>query len=418
MQYKRILMSCLVVILILCTSVFSIGATEETPFEVAVEVSSSAATIEEPFVLQAGDSFTVSVSINGNPSFSRLELKLSYDAEALTLVKTEAGKVDFVAGDLISADSFYIDAGKSGSIIVRNQTASDSTEIKANGTIITFNFKVNANVHADAAVKVDEAMFMTAGYNILKPAIKANTTEVHVHKITAEPVVEAATCQAPSKSTYTCETCQEKFVISGTELGAHSFGEWKTTTNPTCTEGGSEARKCTIEGCTVEETKDIAPLNHDYSAEQIVDVEPTCTTEGSKSRHCSRCDSTSEVAKIAALGHDFGEWTLETAATCTDKGSEKHTCKRNCGASETREIAAKGHTSVAFENVPATKEAPGFTGGTYCSECNITLTDRAVIEQLKDYTWIYILVAVVVVVAIGGGVCAYVFVVKKKKANG
>ena len=44
MQYKRILMSCLIVILILCTSVLGIGATEEAPvFQIAVGVDASTA---------------------------------------------------------------------------------------------------------------------------------------------------------------------------------------------------------------------------------------------------------------------------------------------------------------------------------------------------------------------------------------
>lgn len=416
MQYKRILMSCLIVILILCTSVLSIGATEETPFEVAVEVTSSTAVSKEPLVLQAGDSFTVSVSIDGNPTFSLIELKLNYDAEALTLVTKADGTVDFASGDVIAAKDLYVDATKPGTIKVLNYNTNDA--IKANGTIITFNFKVNENVHADVAVELTDAIFVNAGFDIFQPAIVANTKEVHVHKITAAAVVEAATCIAPEKTTYTCDTCKENIVVLGTELGEHNFGEWTTVTAPTCTEKGSEERACTI--CKeAKETKELDALGHDYSAEWTTDKEATCIAPGSKSHHCSRCDSTTDVTEIPTLGHDFGEWTVETAATCTAKGVEKRTCNRaGCSEAETRSLAATGHKSTPFEEVAATKEAPGFTGGTYCSECNITLTERVVIPQLKDYTWIYILVAVVVVVAIAGGVCAYVFVVKKKKANG
>jgi hypothetical protein len=406
-------MSCLIVILILCKSVLSIGATEETPFTIAVEVNSSTAVAEEPFVLQAGDSFTVSISIDGNPTFSLVELKLNYDAEALTLATKADGSVDFVAGELFAAKDIYVDAVKPGSIKVLNYNTTDV--IKANGSIVTFTFKVNENVHADVAVELVDAIFVNAGFDIFTPAVVANTKEVHVHKITAEPVVEAATCKAPAKTTYTCDTCKEEIVILGTELGEHTFGEWTTTSAPNCTDKGSEERVCTI--CSeAKETKELEALGHDYSTEWTVDKTETCTTPGSKSHHCSRCDSKTDVTEIAALGHDFGEWTVETAATCTEKGSEKRTCSRNCGESETRAIAAAGHKAVAFEEVAATKEAPGFTGGTYCSECNITLTERVIIPQLKDYTWIYVLVAVVVVVVVAGGVCAFVLSSKKKKA--
>ena len=408
MQYKRILMSCLIVILILCTSVLSIGATEATPFTIAVEASSSTAVTEEPLVLQAGDSFTVSISIDGNPSIAAFELWLTYDVEALTLV-------DYTVGNIVTAEELYVDTTASGTIKMLNRTWSN--EIKANGTIVTLNFKVNADVHTKTAVQLTRTVVMTKDFNLLNPAV-VNNAEINVHKITAEPVVEAATCLAPSKTTYTCETCKEEFVILGTELGAHAFGEWTTVTAPTCTEKGSEERVCTV--CNTEkETRETDALNHDYSTEWTIDTEATCVTPGSKSHHCTRCDDKADVTEIAALGHDFGDWTVEKAATCTEKGSEKRTCKREgCTEAETREIDALGHKSVAFEEVEATKDAPGKTGGTYCSVCNTTLTERTEVPQLKDYTWIYILVAVVAVVAIGGGVCAYVFVVKKKKANG
>ena len=411
MQYKRILMSCLIVILILCTSVLSIGATEETPFTIAVEVDSSAAVTKEPFVLKAGDSFTVSISIDGNPTFAAFELWLTYDADALTLVKSEAGTV-------VPANELFVDGSVAGTIRMMNRTWTG--EVKNNGTLVTFTFKVNENVHISAAIELSRCVVMNIGqgFELLNPTVVTNTDAIHVHNITAAPSVEAATCVAPSKTTYTCDTCKEQIVVLGTELGAHSFGEWTTVTAPTCTEKGTDERVCTV--CTTEkETRETEALNHDYSTEWTVDVEATCVTPGSKSHHCSRCEDKADVTEIAALGHDFGDWTVEKAATCTEKGSEKRTCKREgCSVAETRDIEALGHKSVAFEEVAATKEAPGKTGGTYCSVCNETLTARTDIPQLKDYTWIYILVAVVVVVAIAGGVCAYVFVVKKKKANG
>ena len=420
MQYKRTLMSCLIVILILCTSVLGIGATEEaTPFEVAVEVESSTAISTEPFVLQAGDSLTVSISINGNPTFGVIELWLKYDPEILTLVKTESGAIDYTAGDVIAADEFIV--FEYGEDVIKIFNTTMDKEFEKSGTIITFNFKVKENVHASSVVELTKAAFYSAKTENGMQKIKVDSltnANVHAHKFTAEPVVEAATCVAPSKTTYTCDTCKEEVVILGNELGAHSFGEWTTVTAPTCTEKGSDERVCTV--CNTEkETKETDALGHDYSTEWTVDTEANCVAPGSKSHHCSRCDDKADVTEIAALGHDFGDWTVEKAATCTEKGSEKRTCKREgCAETETREIEALGHKPVAFEEVEATKEAVGYTGGTYCSVCNETLTERTEIPQLKDYTWIYILVAVVVVVAIGGGVCAYIFVVKKKKANG
>lgn len=416
MQYKRTLMSCLIVILILCTSMLGIGATEEaTPFEVAVEVNSSTAISTEPFVLQAGDSLTVSIAINGNPTFGAFELWLKYDPEVLTLVKTEDGKISYTAGDVVAADELIVMCPTDNSVKVVNKTWSE--DIKNNGTIITLNFKVNETAHASSALELDKTIFMTSNIKIVK-VDTVTDADVHVHKFTSEPTVEAATCSAFSKTTYTCDTCKEAVVIEGTEYGAHSFGEWKTVTEATCDTIGSEERVCTI--CETEkETRDVDSLGHDFSENRVQDLAPTCTTEGSESKVCSRCGLKTDTTAISALGHQFGEWTKVKDPTCEETGSKKRTCTREgCNEAETLEIDALGHQSVPHKEEPATKDAPGYTGGTYCSVCEKTLTPRDEIPQIKDYTWIYILVAVVVVVAIGGGVCAYVFVVKKKKANG
>ena len=41
--------------------------------------------------------------------------------------------------------------------------------------------------------------------------------------------------------------------------------------------------------------------------------------------------------EIAALGHDYGDWTQTKEPTCTEKGEEKRVCSR-CDAFETREL--------------------------------------------------------------------------------
>jgi hypothetical protein len=416
-------MSCLIVILILCTSVLCIGATEEAkPFTVGVEVSTSTPALEEPLVLQAGDSFTVSISIDGNPKFEIFELWLKYDPEFLTLVKTADGNIDFTAGDVVAADELSVREDEGNTIKILNKSMTQT--IEKSGTIITFNFKVNDNAHGTSVVELAKAAFYTApDIANNKPMAKlapdaVNNGDVVVHKFVGEPTVEAATCIAHSKTTYTCATCQEAYVIEGTEFAAHDFDEWTTVTAPNCTDKGQDERICKV--CKTEkETKETDALGHDYSTEWTTDAEPDCTNPGSKSHHCTRCDSKMDDTAIDALGHDFSDWTVEKAATCTENGSEKRTCKREgCTEAETQTLEALGHTKVAYEEVEATKEAPGYTGGEYCSVCNEVLTARQEIPQIKDNPLIYVLVAVVAVVAIAGGVCAYVFVVKKKKANG
>ena len=102
----------------------------------------------------------------------------------------------------------------------------------------------------------------------------------------------------PGNTTETTETTE-------TTAHQHSWSEWTTVKDASCTEDGSERRDCSV--CDHFETRDIDALEHDYSTEWTVDVEPTCTEKGSKSHHCSRCSDKIDITDIPANDHNFGE---------------------------------------------------------------------------------------------------------------
>ncbi len=463
MQYKRILMSCLIVILILCTSVVAIGAADEpAPLELAVEVSSSTAISKEPIVLNAGDSFEVSISINNNPGIKGLELWLEYDPQVLTVLETEEGKVDCTIGKIGFDKGLIVykhsQQGKSYVKMVIDQLGSSA--FTDNGDIITLKFKVNETAHGNVGVSLNKNDVFVISNELkridVEPTFNAKT--ISVHKFSADKKVVEPTCTEGGYTAYTCvfEGCTETAqkgnltdalghdfastytvdtpatcIAKGSEsrhcsrcdvttdareiaMIPHVFGEWTVVTPATCVAKGSEKRTCTTDGCTEAETRETEIAAHVYETEWTIDKEATCTEEGSKSYHCANCDDKKDVTVIEKIAHTYGDWSVTKEATCTEKGTETRTCSA-CNGTEARDVEAKGHTSVNYEDVEATKDAVGYTGGTYCSVCNQELTPRTEIPMLPDYTWIYILVAVVVVVAVGGGVCAYLFVFKKKK---
>ncbi len=75
----------------------------------------------------------------------------------------------------------------------------------------------------------------------------------------------------------------EDGTINGAEPHEHAFGDWVTTTEPTCTEEGVETRTCE---CGETETRTVAALGHDYVA---VVTPPTETEQGYTTHTCSRC---------------------------------------------------------------------------------------------------------------------------------
>lgn len=64
----------------------------------------------------------------------------------------------------------------------------------------------------------------------------------------------------------------------------HSYGEWTVTVAATCTEDGTETRKCSV--CDKEETRPIAKLGHNYGESVYAERDGKLVTV----RKCSRCD--------------------------------------------------------------------------------------------------------------------------------
>lgn len=180
----------------------------------------------------------------------------------------------------------------------------------------------------------------------------------------------------------------------------HTFGEWETVTDSTCTVTGTKKHTCT--GCDYSETGVIEKKNHTLDHHDR--VEPTCTTTGSiEYWQCSDCmqkfsdaacttevtdvtltklphsagtawekDTTyhwhlcvncgSEVMDKAA--HTYGDWVTVTEATETEAGLRKRTCSV-CGYEQTEEISML-HFTVTVHN--------GSGSGEYKSGETVTIT--------------------------------------------
>ena len=137
---------------------------------------------------------------------------------------------------------------------------------------------------------------------------------------------------------------------------------------------------------TIEYAGTTATVPHDFVDEFTTDKQPTCIENGSKSRHCSRCDKTTDVTSINALGHDLIHHEAK-AATCTAIGWEAYdTCSR-CDYTTYKQIAAKGHKAgeaVEENREEATCIASGhYDSVIYCSVCNEELSrEQKIINAL------------------------------------
>ena len=118
-----------------------------------------------------------------------------------------------------------------------------------------------------------------------------------------------------------------------TECVEHSFGEWETDEEPTCTETGSKHRVCTV--CGFEEEETIEAIGHDYVAGEP--VAPSCTEQGYTTYTCSRCGDSYDGDLVEALGHTWDDGVVTTAPTLTEEGVRTYTCTV-CGATKTEAV--------------------------------------------------------------------------------
>ncbi len=88
-------------------------------------------------------------------------------------------------------------------------------------------------------------------------------------------------------------------ILSIDDCNQHSFGEWKTEIESSCTQYGVKTRTCS--NCGYMQIEYLDMLEHTFSNEFTVDKEPTVDSTGIKSRHCIYCDAVTDETKIPKL---------------------------------------------------------------------------------------------------------------------
>ena len=159
----------------------------------------------------------------------------------------------------------------------------------------------------------------------------------------------APTCTETGLRHRECQNCEYRTSDEVIPATGHDYRE-NGTTDATCTEPGKITMVCANNSEHRYEKITSQPLGH-LSATDAAKA-PTCVETGlTVGYHCSRegCGVVLEAQKtVPALGHDWGAWTVTTAATCTKDGSEKRVCKRDASHVETRTVKATGHNGGGF----------------------------------------------------------------------
>lgn len=145
-------------------------------------------------------------------------------------------------------------------------------------------------------------------------ATKEQTLNATGHTVVTD-AAKAPTCLGTGLTEGThCSVCKTVLVAQKEIPALDHDLEHHEAKAATCTEKGWEAYDtCKREGCGYTTYKEIAALDHDWKAATCTEPK-TCQREG--------CGAT----EGAALGHDYGEWTVTKEATTTAEGEKQRVC--------------------------------------------------------------------------------------------
>lgn len=126
---------------------------------------------------------------------------------------------------------------------------------------------------------------------------------------------------------FLCTKCGYEFdhVVAAT---GHSWSPWMIEVEPTCASEGREYRQCDQYHDNIHYEERTLPRlsptgDHAYVA--TVTNAPTCTELGYITYTCEYCGGT-YTEEVAALGHAWGAWVVETEATDKHAGKEYRAC--------------------------------------------------------------------------------------------
>ncbi len=182
-----------------------------------------------------------------------------------------------------------------------------------------------------------------------------------------------ATCTADGVTIYTAEydgKTDTKTV--GTPATGHSFTDYVSDNNATCTADGTKTAKCN-NGCGATDTiaDEGSKLTHKFT-KYVSNNDATCQADGTKTAKCDYgCGMTDTVADEGSkLDHKFTKYVPNNDATCKNAGTKTAKCDYGCGSTDTVENADDPQKEHSFTNYISDNNATCQADGTKTAECD------------------------------------------------
>ena len=182
-----------------------------------------------------------------------------------------------------------------------------------------------------------------------------------------------ATCTADGVTIYTAEY-DGKIDTKTVETPAtgHSFTDYESDNNATCTADGTKTAKCN-NGCGATDTiaDEGSKLTHKFT-KYVSNNDATCQADGTKTAKCDYgCGMTDTVADEGSkLDHKFTKYVPNNDATCKNAGTKTAKCDYGCGSTDTVENADDPQKEHSFTNYISDNNATCQADGTKTAECD------------------------------------------------
>ena len=219
---------------------------------------------------------------------------------------------------------------------------------------------------------------ITAKSGTLSQTITVNVT---THAWNAGKITTAPQCEKEGVKTYTCTKCGAT-KTEAVEATGHQHTEIRNAKEAACeTAGYTGDTYCTDCDKKLKDGKEIEATGH-QNTEVRNAKEATCKETGyTGDTYCLKCEKKiSTGTEIAKKSHTWNAGKVTTAPQCEKEGVKTYICTK-CGATKTEAVEATGHQHTEIRNAKEAEcETTGYTGDTYCTDCNKKLKEGVVIE--------------------------------------
>ena len=264
---------------------------------------------------------------------------VTFDSEFVNGISYNSAKISTWASSTgtITEMGFY--AGTNSSSLGKYATAKN-----VGWTRFHMEYEVANYIKLPAESTIYYQFFVVNGGKEYKTSLNSFITKAHKHEYTST-IKKPATCTEPGIRLYTCkdndDSYEEKIPATG-----HQHTELRNVKSATCGQEG-------------------------YTGDT----------------YCKDCNTKLSSGKsIAKKTHTWDAGKITKGATCSAAGVKTYTCTV-CKATKTESIPATGHQHTEFRNVKsATCGQEGYTGDTFCKDCNTKLSSGKSIAK-KAHTW-------------------------------